>query len=212
MLDAGRVDAPLEVEKAGRLELGGVGDNLDELVLEVVVLFDRGRGSAPQVGVRARRDDQIERTARMVLIKTELELERQKKVVLVGSWRALTACTPRFIAGCCMRASGSARRSPRVKICKTYDRKSLESSLELLPGEPELVELNEVRCADGRDAWSASRPSSRSRRDTATHTLSVHCAVVLAARSDLRSAGARTSKTYRSVSWSEEYAFSARGQ
>lgn len=35
-------------------------------------------------------------------MKTEFEFERQKKVVL-GSARALTAWTPRIIAGCCTR-------------------------------------------------------------------------------------------------------------
>lgn len=113
VLLAFRVYASLEVEEAGGKEFGGVGDDLVELIGKAVVLK---RASSINAGLSAPYDKKKELTAKTVLMKTELELERQKKVVLVGSVRALTAWTPRFIAGCCPRVpdqlQAPSRRNP----------------------------------------------------------------------------------------------------
>lgn len=93
------IHTALEVEQTRLLEFGGVGDDLDKLITELVVLRFR---VALAGGWGAGRRIMGGRTRRIVSMKTLLELERHRKVV-VGDKRALTAWTPRFMPGCCTK-------------------------------------------------------------------------------------------------------------
>ena len=92
MLRPASIDATAKFEQARGIPLGGVGDDLGEEILKALRLRSRLRVIPSEYMGK-------ERTSRMVDMKMELALERQKNVVC-GEEASLIIRTPRAMAGC----------------------------------------------------------------------------------------------------------------
>jgi len=92
------VDVPSEFEQTGRVPLCRIGHYLCEEILETLCLLYTQVSRRFHSG-REPDDEGPSRTCRMVEMKTELALERQRNVVC-GFAAAFSLLTPRIIAGC----------------------------------------------------------------------------------------------------------------
>lgn len=142
VLLAFRVYASLEVEEAGGKEFGGVGDDLVELIGKAVVLK---RASSINAGLSAPYDKKKRTHSQDGLDEDRVGVGKAEKGSFGGvgaSLDSLDAALHRWVLSPCP-GSAPGPFAPQSKL-QTHHGKDLESSLDLLACESELMELDQV--------------------------------------------------------------------